>query len=563
LPHGPTVPDTIHGVITARIDRLPEETKRVLQAASVLGREVSLRLLNATWEGSGIPSALTVENHLSELKRMEFLYEQSWAAEPGYVFKHALTQEVAYESLLTARRQVLHAAAGQALERLYEERLEQVYDRLAYHYSKTNESTKAVEYLTRFARQAARKFAHAEAVTALQGALAHVERLPAEQRDAHLLDIVPRLARSLSSLGRLAEAIDLLLQQKERVERLQNPFVTSRYYLLLANTYTFLDDQEPTVQSAHRAMEEARQCGDQVTMGKASYVLAFASVWSGQFRQGLDYGREAVSFLERTEEQSWLGAAHWVLGWNHFLLGEFDLVLEVLARARAIAEANGDPRVESPVTRLIGLIHVLSGEWEAGIEACQRALQCAPDPFNTAESLGCLGLAYLEKGDAAQAVLLLEQSVRQVSHFKRYAVQGWFMATLGEAYLLTGQTERARDLVSQGLELAEATKYWAAVGWAQRSLGRIAQARGFSSEAESHLKEALQTFTSIHARYLVARTHLDFAALAHAQGNREAVRTHLKEAHELFTALRVPYYVERTEQLAREFLGDAHLPRVV
>jgi class 3 adenylate cyclase/DNA-binding winged helix-turn-helix (wHTH) protein len=102
-----TVPDTIQGVLMARIDRLPEAAKQVLQTASVLGREVSGRLLQAIWEGPG-----GLEPHLQALQRLEFLYERTAGEEPVYVFKHALTQEVAYEGLLRARRQALHTAVG-------------------------------------------------------------------------------------------------------------------------------------------------------------------------------------------------------------------------------------------------------------------------------------------------------------------------------------------------------------------------------------------------------------------------------------------------------------------
>ena len=91
---------------------------------------------------------------LGELKRLEFLYEENRGEEPVYVFRHALTQDVAYDSLLTRRRQRLHATAAHVLERLYAEHLEDAYDRLAYHYSKAEDATKAVMYLTRFAEKA-------------------------------------------------------------------------------------------------------------------------------------------------------------------------------------------------------------------------------------------------------------------------------------------------------------------------------------------------------------------------------------------------------------------------
>jgi predicted ATPase len=146
------IPDTIQGVLMARIDRLLEAPKRLLQTAAVLGREVSPPLLEAVWDG-----ARPLEPLLLALTRQEFLFARTSDEGPVYVFKHALTQEVAYESLLTTRRQALHAAAGQALETLYAPRLEDAYERLAYHYARTDNVAKAVAYLTRVAEKAARQ----------------------------------------------------------------------------------------------------------------------------------------------------------------------------------------------------------------------------------------------------------------------------------------------------------------------------------------------------------------------------------------------------------------------
>ena len=191
-----TVPDTIHGVLMARIDRLPEEPKHVLQTAAVLGREFSLRLLAAIWDGPGV-----LEPHLLELKRLEFLYERLAADEPTYVFTHALTEDVAYDSLLLSRRQALHAAAGRAIEGLYAGRLDDVSERLAHHYGRTDQADKAVEYLIRAADKAARVYANADAVKALEEALRHVERLDPTAQDRPLIAIVLRLAHSFHFAG--------------------------------------------------------------------------------------------------------------------------------------------------------------------------------------------------------------------------------------------------------------------------------------------------------------------------------------------------------------------------
>ncbi len=543
-----SVPDTIQGVLMARIDRLPDDSKRVLQTASVLGRDVSLRLLGALWEGPGV-----LDPHLLELKRVEFLYEKTGAGEPVYVFKHTLTQEVAYESLLTSRRRALHAAAGRALEALYADRLEKAYDRLAYHYSKTEEAAKAVEYLTRFAQKAARGYALVEAVAALQEALVHVERLPVEERDRRRLDLVLRQARSLSFLGRFPEVLELLLQHQERLEQLQESSLSGRFYLLLAHTYYLLGDHEPATQSAQRAVEEGKRCGNEATVGKAYALLTLGGFWSGQFHQGVEHGRQALTLLERTKERWWLGMAHHYLGINYLEMGEFELALDAEAKAQAIGEAVGDPHLQTFPAIHTGWLYAQVGAWEAGIEGCQRSLQRSTDPLNTATALGFLGYAFLEKGDPVEAIPVLERAIQLTSQFRYRPFQGLFTTFLAEASLLNGDIEKARALASQGLELTRDTKYWFGVGSAQRTLGRIAQASGALSEAETHLNEAFDTFASIQARFEMGRTHLALAELAHAQGNHEAAATHLKEAHHLFRTLRVPKYVERTEQLAREF----------
>ncbi len=540
------IPDTVQGVLMARIDRLHEDTKRVLQTASVLGRRIPTRLLEAVWDGPGL-----VDPHLRELKRLEFLYELGGTEEPTYLFKHALTQEVAYESLLIPHRHALHAAAGRALEALYADRLEQVYDRLAYHYSKSMHAVNAVEYLSRFARGAARAYAHAEAVIALQEALVHAERLPTEERDVRL-NIVPRLARSLSRLGRFQEALDLLLHHQERVEQLKDDLMAGRYHLLLAHMYAILGDRDRTAQSAHRTLEEAARCGDDATMGKAHYVLALEGFYSGQFHDGIGHGREAITLLERTHEPSWLGQAYWAVAVNQVLAGDFERALEALARAHAIGEAIKDPRVQSPAV-WTGLIYALRGEWEAGIEACRRGLEISSHPYNDALAMAYLGYAYLLKGDLAQAIPLLEQAVQQFSQFQVRQEAGLLTAFLAEAYLLSGDSEKAQTLAVHALELTRNTKFRYGVGVAQRILGRTAQARGTLLEAAARLKDALETFSSIQARFEIGRTRLDLAALAHAQGDQEAVTTDLNEAHALFRTLRVPNSVARTEQLARAF----------
>src|SRR5437867_5555188 len=137
-----SVPDTIQGIIMARLDRLGEEGKRAVQLASVIGRQFLLRLLDRV---AGMGDRL--EGLLTQLKALEIIYEKGLLAEPAYVFKHAVIQDVAYNSLLRERRREIHRAVGDAIEELYADRLAEHHEELAHHFVNGEDWAKAFAYL--------------------------------------------------------------------------------------------------------------------------------------------------------------------------------------------------------------------------------------------------------------------------------------------------------------------------------------------------------------------------------------------------------------------------------
>lgn len=540
-----SIPDTIQGVLMARVDRLPEEQKRLLQTASVLGREFSLALLAEVWGSQALLGPL-----LAELRRWEFLYEEPTAEEPLYFFKHALTQETVYQSLLTSRRRSLHAAAGKALEELHSARLEEVYDQLAYHYSEADDPRKAVLYLSLFAEKAARGYAHTEAARALQDALAHAGRLPAAERDRQQVILILQLAHSLLPLARFSETLEIFLGHGETQERVGDPALAGPYFFWLAHTYSYIGDQDAAAANAWRAIVAAREAGDLDTEGRAFYVLCRDAFWSGRFLEGIGHGRQAIALLEGIADRWWQGQAYWVLGFHHYVLGQFEEAFDAMGRAHAIWEALQDPRLDPSWST--GYFHASTGDWELGIEECKGGLARAQDPLNTAAALGYLGYAYLEKGDLPRAVEALETSVARLREAGMQQLLGWFAAFLAEAYLLSGRSEEARELSSEALAVTEEVHFRYGAGLAQRSRGRIELAAGDPGEAEAWFERARESFRAIGAPFEEARTRLDLASAARARGDSEKAAKQLGVAHGVFVELRVPKYVDRTERLARE-----------
>jgi tetratricopeptide (TPR) repeat protein len=542
-----SVPATIRDVLVARIDRLPAATRLVVRTAAVLGREVPLRVLTALWEGPG-----ALPSHLQALTRLEFLYERPGMAEPVYVFKHVLTREVAYEGLLAAHRQALHAAAGQVLERLYAERLEEVVDQLAYHFARTAEATKAVAYLTRVAERAAGGFAYVEALVALQEALRHAEHLPAESRDDQIVAVVLRQAAALQSLARGEEAHILLLQEQPRLAQLQNPALAGPYYFQLGMLSQRINHRDQALQYLRRAIAEAERCGDVATMGKAYGDLARASHRDGQRQQGIAYGQQAVALLERVEEPYWLGWALHTLAWNYLARGDIARALEASARARAIGDAIGHRSLQCQAWKCTGNILADIGEWEAGVDACRRALALAPSPVMTSLTLGYLGYAYLEAGAPGEAIDVLEQALQHPYTLQSPMDQAWCTIWLSQAYCKQGDIDKAQTLALQSLAKARDAHVPYAVAGAQRALGRVAYARGALTEAEQYFRAALELYTAEGVRLEMGRMHLTLAEIASAQGQPVMAAQHVTEAYALFAAAQAPKYVERTAQFARE-----------
>ena len=167
------VPDTIQGIIAARMDRLEDTLKRVMQVASVIGREFAFRILRTI---TGMKEEL--KSHLLNLQGLEFISEKQLFPELEYIFKHALTQEIAYNSLLLKRRKEIHKRIGRAIEEIYPDRLEEYYELLAYHYMRSDNTEKALEYLDRANQKAARVSAMEEAKAYFDKAMELLDSLP-------------------------------------------------------------------------------------------------------------------------------------------------------------------------------------------------------------------------------------------------------------------------------------------------------------------------------------------------------------------------------------------------
>ena len=542
-----TIPQTVQGVIMARIDRLADVPKRLLQTASVIGREVPLGLLGRIWSGPA-----DVDAALVELCRLEFFHERPAGDEPAYVFKHALTQDVAYDSLLTRTRGELHVRAAKALEAIHADRLDEIAATLAYHYARTDLLSEAVTWLTRAADGAARVYANAEALLHLDLAARRLQRLPeGPERDRRMIDVALRQAHSLYFLGRFRDSVDVLAPHEARLARLDDAALTAAYSFWLAHMYTRLGDPGRAGDSAQRAIAAATTSGDEATVGKAYGVLATQSYWAGRPQEAITHGMRSIQLLEnRREHRWWLGMSHFYLAFSHRLLGDFDAALADAARADAVGREIDDPRLQTYAGYTAAWVEASRGNHDVAVARGRRSLELAPDRVSRAYASLFLGYALLEQGHHEQAQDALRPIVPEL---KEFPIPYWLALAetwTAETLRLQGRLDEAAGFVERGIQSATRVGYAYAMGFAHRIAGRIARDRGLVLEASSQLRQALEIFERASAAFEAARTRLDLAEVAAERGDRTEARDELTVAARTFQSLGATAYGDRTTTLA-------------
>jgi len=493
---GVTLPDRVRDLIRAHLDRLSDPARRLVATAVAAGRDFDFTLLeHATGLGEN-----EAAQALEELVRRQVLH----VVDNGFDFVHDRIRRVADEALLPPARNARHVAIAEALEALHAHDLPSVYDRLAYHYARSDRHDKAVAYLELFAERAARVGAHERAIASLEEALTRLAMPASPGLGRRRLELLMRKSRSLMLLGRLKEVVETLAPEQAVVDAADDPRLAGPYYLRLGATFNYMGDRTRSTQHATRALQEAASCGDTATMGKAHAVLANDRFW-GEPELGVEHGEQAVALLRTLAEPWWLGQAYWILGLNLSYRGRFDEALEAEAQARALSEAVGDPRLACNAAWATGFVHTIYGNLDAALVECRRGVELAPDPLSRMTAAGMLALAHVERGEPREAAAILDEAIPQAERFRFAPLHGLYLGFRGEAALQLGDVAAARELALRGEKITRKSGYFYAVGWTQRILARIARAAGEDDAARRHMEDAVSTFQRMGAPYETER----------------------------------------------------------
>jgi DNA-binding SARP family transcriptional activator len=538
------VPRRVKEIVRARLERLGERARMVLGVAAVIGREFDFALLDAAAGRSPRETAEAVE----ELVGRRVLH----AVGERLDFTHDRVRQVAYERVIPTTRLVLHRAVGEALERLWDGRLDEVADQLGHHYFQAVETGKAVPYLVRFAELAAQRYALNEALAALGQARAAADLVPPAERDRTQLDVALRQAFVLSLLGRQQEVRELVRAHASHLERVQDVALVSEYYFRVAITHFYLGEYTQACAAAQRALEEGECAGDAERIGKALHVLSISSYGLGRPRSGIEHARRAVSFLDRPHTQHWLGLVHHDLALSAIVAGDLDSAVDASERCRAVGISTGDVRLVAEGGYSGAWAHVLRGDLDLALGIARRAIETSRDPMASGLTSGVLGWTHLERGEVATAIPLLQQAVERLSGIPVMSAAARNMVFLAEAYLMDGDVTRAGKTAREALAISQAGTSLFNVGLAERALGRIALAQHDVAGAGDHLLRSLDAFIGCDAAVEGALAHALLAEVRAAQADPTAARDHLVTASNVFVAAGAPKRVAAIRDLARE-----------
>jgi len=527
------VPNTIHDVVMARIDRLPEETKRLLQTAAVIGREFPLRLLNAVWQGSG-----SVDDQLRELCRLEFVDERVDTEGTVYVFRHALTQETAYGSLLERHRRSYHGAVGQALEASYDGHAHEVAELLALHFGRSDAAEKSIDYAILAAEKSQRRWANSEALAYFNDALQRLDLLPdVEPNRLRRIDAVIKQAEVKFALGRHAEHIEALDQIAPLVDQADDPRRRATWHYW-RGFLGILTGGQPDVAIYHCnvAARLATDTGLQETKAFAESCLTQVYLFTGRLREAIETGERALTSCEALGNLWWACRTIWQLQPTAMALGEWDRSLEYCRRALDYGEVLKDNRIKVVGLWRTGAVHVRRGDAERGVQYCNEALALGALPFDAAMAKAVRGYGQIKMGELDAGIADLDEAVAWLANLRLRYTYALYGVWLAEGHLRRGDRSVAQDLIEDVLRTTRNTGYLQLEGMASWLMGECVAPEAPAS-AERHVEKAIAILEPIGARNDLARAMVTRAALRQAAGDIATARQLLDRAGAIFATL--------------------------
>jgi tetratricopeptide (TPR) repeat protein len=558
------ISSSLHGLISGRLDRLEKKTKRILQEASVIGRAFLYEILIKISEFEG-----RIERRLSNLERLDLIRTRALQPDLEYMFKHALTQEVVYNGLLKKERQQIHEQIALVMESLFQDRLSEFYETLAFHFTQGRSINKAVDYLVKSGEKSLARYAVEEAHQYFRQAfdtLSPIEN-KSEEEKIILIDILNSWGYAYYYLGEFKEFIDLFSSHQSVAEALDDKDRLGMYYSWLGIAIWMAGKPKDSYEYLCKALELGENYGNQKVVGYACTWLTWACAELGLFNEGIGFGERAQKIAESFPSDQYLFFKSLAaLCFIYWMKGDTRKVFEggKLLLKYGEDKANSRSRVFGHWVYSWG--HILVGDMKASQRSCEKAVEVALDPFYSQFPKASLGYAYLSDGQFQEA----ENVLNSLLNFSEPRAIG---ELIGWSYIFLAPTLIAQGHMSQGLNMLEKARQLSARNQRRmvyavseylfgktylqmttgppttfsilsKNIGFLVKNMPFAGKkAEEHFNRAIEILREIGANGRLGMAYLDLGMLYKGRKRTDRARECISEAIHIFEECKAEVYL--------------------
>ncbi|MBF0474599.1 MAG: AAA family ATPase [Deltaproteobacteria bacterium] len=553
------VPDTIQGIIAARIDRLEDNMKRTMQVAAVIGRDFAFRLLKTITDlGENLKSVLLI------LQGLEFIYEKSLFPDLEYIFKHALIQEVAYDSLLVKRRKYLHERIGQAIEQIYSDRLEEFYEILGYHYSIGENNEKAGYYLRKSGEKAIKNYLGLEGLDYFEKSLSVLRALPETlENKQKMLDIILLMRSAIAAWGWHEDSYLRILDEGEQLARSLND---ERSLLRMCSAkclyFAIRETDVEGIDYLEDALKLAIERKDDIIFGQNWFELVFYLHLRGSYGKIIDITMNGILLLELSGHTNSMFETHYIQyclllsfqGLSFAMLGDFSRSQILFERAIETAKRAEHLATISFCTFQYALYLFLRSDWVL----CRQVSQHVIESLEKLNKLETANYTMAIKGVSEAFLGQLEQGRRNVDKglqghqaLGHKYFKGFFFLCRGIVSYESKMWEESYDLFCKSRDLSNDRHERRVEGLAMIWLGRtlIKMNMAEHQQAIKEIKQGLVLLEGLDLRpdaalgmFFLGEAYMLIEDKDNASGN-------LDTAAGMFQGMGMTYWLGKTNEL--------------
>jgi class 3 adenylate cyclase/tetratricopeptide (TPR) repeat protein len=568
---------TVQGVISARLDRLEREMKRILQEASVIGRVFLYEILTKITELKE-----RLDHHLHRLEQFDLIRIRSLQPELEYVFKHALTQEVVYSSLLKRERQAVHERIALVMEQLFRERLPEFYETLAFHFKRGQSLQKAVDYLMKSGEKSLKRYAVEESHQYYQEAfdlLTNKTGMTGEEKRL-LIDLLNKWAYVFYYRGDFKGLVSLLSNHEGLAESVGKAEL-GMFYAWLGFGLHCSGKAKRSYEYLCKALKTGEEIEDRRVIGYACTWLTWTCDGLGLLEEALSFGQRAQDISKSFESDPYfyfksLGG----IGYTYSHSGETRKTLEAGKALLDYGERHSNIRslVMGHVT--VGLGYCLRGDFHSAIESAEIGTRLAVDPFYSQFSRLLLGASYWFSNQLDKAEATLEEVITYSQKFGAGSIGIQACFFMGVLLISKGQMSQGLKLLEEGQRDCLENQWRTLYARSEYILGKVysqivegsgpirlstmAKNIGFlfknvpfaTKKAEEHFNRAIEVAKEIGAKGTMGMAYLDLGLLFRTKGKTEQAKECLSEATQIFEQTEAEGFLKQAKEALASLEGE-------